>query len=85
MRELIEVGVVVVLYWVAFWLAKPLCLALFPPLRKKSRAQQLAAYIRVPSLINCIITVRSKCVCRSLWLILSFFEKGAAFFVYFAF
>lgn len=45
------------MYWLIYLFSEPLCLALFSPLRSKSRRDQLQAFIRVPSLVNCILTV----------------------------
>lgn len=42
-------------YWAVFALAAPLCLGLVPSLRTRPRKEQLGAFIRVPSLVNCLV------------------------------
>ena len=51
------VAAVAASYWVVFFISGPLCLALFPRLRQKSKKDQLGAFIRIPSLLNCAIVV----------------------------
>lgn len=57
MEMWIWIGVSAAFYWGVFFLSGPLCLALFSPLRHKERKEQLGAFIRVPSLVNCAIVV----------------------------
>lgn len=44
-------------YWAVFLLSEPFCMFVFPPLRRKSRARQLSAFVRVPSMVNFLLVV----------------------------
>lgn len=51
----LSVTLVASFYWIVFVLSRPLLLALIPRLRRRSRKDQLSAFIRVPSLVNCLV------------------------------
>ncbi len=54
----LSISLVATTYWIIFaLLARPLVFALAPSLRKKSRKDQLGAFVRIPSLVNCAIEV----------------------------
>ncbi len=59
--SVLSVTLVAVAYWVIFALATPLMFAVAPSLRKKSRKDQLGAFIRIPSLVNCFVRRPVQC------------------------
>ena len=42
-------------WWALFWASGPVCLWLCPPLRGASRREQMQAFVRLPSLVNCLV------------------------------
>lgn len=49
------IGSVALVYWLTFLGCQPLLFRFIPVLRKKSRKEQLSAFVRIPSTLNCLV------------------------------